>query len=123
MTHIKFEYGTLKPFVADHELDEIQWQVTAADKVLREGTGAGSDFLGWIDLPEDYDKAEFARIQAAAKKIQSDSDVLVVLGIGGSYLGAKAATDFLHSSFQNLLTKEERKNPLVLYAGNSISSN
>ncbi|GAB2026008.1 glucose-6-phosphate isomerase [Lactovum odontotermitis] len=123
MAHIKFEYGTLKPFVADNELDQIQWQITAADKILRDGTGPGSDFLGWIDLPEDYDKAEFARIQAAAKQIQSDSDVLVVLGIGGSYLGAKAATDFLHSTFHNLMTKEERKQTLVLYAGNSISSN
>ena len=78
--------------------------------------------LGWLDLPENYDKEEFARIKQAAAKIQADSDVLVVIGIGGSYLGAKAAIDFLNNSFVNLLPKEERKAPQILYAGNSISS-
>ncbi|GBG97499.1 glucose-6-phosphate isomerase [Lactococcus termiticola] len=122
MVHIKFDYSKLTPFVNDNELDEIQWQVTGADKILREGTGAGSDFIGWLDLPEDYDKEEFARIQKAAEKIKSDSDVLVVIGIGGSYLGARMAIDFLNNSFVNLQSKEERKNPQILYAGNSISS-
>ncbi|MFK4782223.1 glucose-6-phosphate isomerase [Lactococcus petauri] len=122
MAHIKFDYSKLKPFVADKELDEIQWQVDGADKLLREGTGAGSDFIGWLDLPEDYDKEEFARIQKAASKIQSDSEVLIVIGIGGSYLGARAAIDFLNNSFVNLQSKEERKAPQILYAGNSISS-
>ena len=102
MAHIKIDYSKLKPFVADKELDEIQWQVDGADKLLREGTGAGSDFIGWLDLPEDYDKEEFARIQKAASKIQSDSEVLIVIGIGGSYLGARAAIDFLNNSFVNL---------------------
>lgn len=122
MAHIKFDYSKLKPFVADKELDEIQWQVDGADKLLREGTGAGSDFIGWLDLPEDYDKEEFARIQKAASNIQSDSEVLIVIGIGGSYLGARAAIDFLNNSFVNLQSKEERKAPQILYAGNSISS-
>lgn len=122
MAHIKFDYSKLKPFVADKELDEIQWQVDGADKLLREGTGAGSDFIGWLDLPEDHDKEEFARIQKAASKIQSDSEVLIVIGIGGSYLGARAAIDFLNNSFVNLQSKEERKAPQILYAGNSISS-
>ncbi|MEY8538707.1 glucose-6-phosphate isomerase [Lactococcus muris] len=122
MAHIKFDYSNLKPFVADKELDEIQWQVDGADKLLREGTGAGSDFIGWLDLPENYDKEEFARIQKAASKIQSDSEVLIVIGIGGSYLGARAAIDFLNNSFVNLQSKEERKAPQILYAGNSISS-
>lgn len=122
MSHIKFDYSKLKPFVAENELDEIQWQVDGADKLLREGTGAGSDYLGWIDLPEDYDKEEFARIQAAAKKIAGNSEVLIVIGIGGSYLGARAVNDFLNSTFANYQTPEERKAPLVLYAGNSISS-
>ena len=122
MAHIKFDYSKLKPFVADKELYEIQWQVDGADKLLREGTGAGSDFIGWLDLPEDYDKEEFARIQKAASKIQSDSEVLIVIGIGGSYLGARAAIDFLNNSFVNLQSKEERKAPQILYAGNSISS-
>ncbi|WP_374285860.1 glucose-6-phosphate isomerase [Lactococcus sp.] len=123
MAHIKFDYSKLTRFVAENELDEIQWQIDGADKLLREGKGAGSDFLGWIDLPEDYDKEEFARIQAAAKKIAAESEVLVVLGIGGSYLGARAANDFLNSTFANYQTPEQRKAPLIVYAGNSISSN
>ncbi|WP_438835750.1 glucose-6-phosphate isomerase [Streptococcus pluranimalium] len=123
MTHIQFDYSKiLDQFVAPHELDYMQAQVTAADNMLRQGTGPGSDFLGWLDLPENYDKEEFARIQEAAKKIQSDSEVLVVIGIGGSYLGAKAAIDFLNNHFANLQTAEERKAPQILYAGNSISS-
>ncbi|WEV60938.1 glucose-6-phosphate isomerase [Streptococcaceae bacterium ESL0729] len=122
MGHIKFDYSNLAPFVAEHELAYMQDQVTAADKMLREGTGPGSDFIGWLDLPVDYDKEEFARIKETAKKIQSGSDVLIVIGIGGSYLGARAAIDFLNNSFVNLQSKEDRKAPQILYAGNSISS-
>lgn len=122
MSHIQFDYSNLTPFVADHELEYMQAQVTAVDKALREGTGAGSDFTGWIDLPENYDKDEFARIKKAAEKIQSDSEILVVIGIGGSYLGARAAIEFLHHSFNNLLPSEERKAPQIFFAGNSISS-
>ncbi|MFV8210708.1 glucose-6-phosphate isomerase [Streptococcus pluranimalium] len=123
MTHIQFDYSkVLGQFVTEHEVDYMQAQVSAADKMLRQGTGPGADFLGWLDLPENYDKEEFARIQEAAKKIQSDSEVLVVIGIGGSYLGAKAAIDFLNNHFANLQTAEERKAPQILYAGNSISS-
>ena len=122
MAHIKFDYSKLTPFVAENELDEIQWQIDGAAKLLHEGKGARSDYIGWLDLPEDYDKEEFARIQKAAKKIQSDSEVLIVIGIGGSYLGARAAIDFLSNSFVNLQTAEERKAPRILYAGNSISS-
>ncbi len=123
MTHITFDYSkVLGQFVAPQEIDFLQSQVTALDADLRKGTGAGADMLGWLDLPENYDKEEFARIKQAAAKIQADSDVLVVIGIGGSYLGAKAAIDFLNTSFVNLQTKEERKAPQILYAGNSISS-
>ncbi|MGK0551411.1 glucose-6-phosphate isomerase [Enterococcus faecalis] len=122
MSHIQLDYSKLAPFVADHELEYMQPQVTAVDKALREGTGAGNDFTGWIDLPENYDKAEFARIKQAAAKIQADSDVLVVIGIGGSYLGARAAIEFLTHSFNNFLPKEERKTPQIFFAGNSISS-
>ncbi|WP_207941822.1 glucose-6-phosphate isomerase [Enterococcus sp. DIV2402] len=122
MGHISFDHSKLTPFVREHELDYMQTQVTAADKALREGTGPGNDFTGWIDLPKDYDKEEFARIKKAAEKIQSDSDVLVVIGIGGSYLGARAAIEFLQHSFYNVLPKEERKTPQVFFAGNSISS-
>ncbi|NJW37848.1 glucose-6-phosphate isomerase [Streptococcus suis] len=123
MTHITFDYSkVLGQFVAPQEIDFLQSQVTALDADLRKGTGAGAEMLGWLDLPENYDKAEFARIKEAAAKIQNESEVLVVIGIGGSYLGAKAAIDFLNNSFVNLLPKEERKAPQILYAGNSISS-
>ncbi|HFI0293271.1 TPA: glucose-6-phosphate isomerase [Streptococcus suis] len=123
MTHITFDYSkVLGQFVAPQEIDFLQSQVTALDADLRKGTGAGAEMLGWLDLPENYDKEEFSRIKDAAAKIQADSDVLVVIGIGGSYLGAKAAIDFLNTSFVNLQTKEERKAPQILYAGNSISS-
>ena len=94
----------------------------AAKEVLVSKSGAGNDFLGWIDLPVDYDKEEFARIQKAAAKIQSDSEVLVVIGIGGSYLGARAAIEFLRHNFYNMVSKEVRKTPEIYYAGNSISS-
>ena len=122
MGHIKFDYSNTDQFVAEHELTQMQPLVTAADTILREGTGAGSDYIGWVDLPKAYDKEEYARIKKAAAKIQSDSDVLVVLGIGGSYLGAKSAIDFLSHSFSNLQSKEERKTPQVFFAGNSLSS-
>lgn len=122
MGHIKFDYSNTDQFIAEHELTQMQPLVTAADTILREGTGAGSDYIGWVDLPKAYDKEEYARIKKAAAKIQSDSDVLIVLGIGGSYLGAKAAIDFLSHSFANLQSKEERKTPQVFFAGNSLSS-
>ncbi|MBL1228543.1 glucose-6-phosphate isomerase [Enterococcus sp. BWB1-3] len=122
MSHINFDYSKLAPFVAEHELEYMQTQIDAVDAALRQGTGAGNDYIGWIDLPENYDKDEFVRIKKAAEKIQSDSEVLVVIGIGGSYLGARAAIEFLQHSFSNALTKEERKVPQVFFAGNSISS-
>ncbi|MHC5249459.1 glucose-6-phosphate isomerase [Enterococcus sp. LJL120] len=122
MAHIKFDYSKVAPFVNEHELGYMQSLVTAADKDLRQGTGAGSDYIGWVDLPANYDKAEFARIKKAAEKIQSDSEVLVVIGIGGSYLGARAAIDFLQHTFYNLLPNETRKTPQIFFAGNSISS-
>ena len=84
--------------------------------------GAGNDFLGWIDLPVDYDMEEFVRIQKAAAKIQGDSEVLLVIGIGGSYLGARAAIEFLRHNFYNMVSKEIRKTPEIYYVGNSISS-
>ncbi|SUP52229.1 Glucose-6-phosphate isomerase [Weissella viridescens] len=94
MTTLKFDASKLSTFVNDDELQLIQPMVDAADSLLHKGTGAGSDYLGWLDLPVDYDQDEFARIKQAAQKIQSDSEVLVVIGIGGSYLGARAANDF-----------------------------
>ena len=123
MAHITFDYSkVLDKFVAPHEVDNLQAQVTVADEMIRKGTGPGADFLGWRDLPENYDREEFDRILKAAEKIKEESDVLVVIGIGGSYLGAKAAIDFLNHHFANFQTKEERKAPQIVYAGNSISS-
>lgn len=121
MTQIKFDDSKLSKFVHDNELGEMQALVTAADDELRKGTGAGADFRGFIDLPVDYDKDEFSRIKKAAKKIQSDSEVFVGIGIGGSYLGARAAIDFLSSSFYNV--KNDKDVPEVYFCGNSISPN
>src|SRR5690606_21655934 len=100
----------------------LQGAVRLAHEQLHEGTGAGADYLGWIDLPVQYDKEEFDRIKQAASKIRSDSDVLVVIGIGGSYLGARAAIEMLSHSFYNMLSKEQRRTPAVVFAGNNISS-
>lgn len=123
MTHLSFDYSNVvDQYVSQKELDNIQSQVTLADKDLREGTGAGNDFLGWIDLPENYDKEEYDRIKKTAEKIQGNSEVLVVIGIGGSYLGARAAIDFLSHSFVDQLDGETRKTPKIYYAGNNISS-
>ncbi|KRN76522.1 glucose-6-phosphate isomerase [Weissella minor] len=121
MTTLKFDTSKLSSFVNDEELDLIQPMVNTADSLLREGTGAGSDYLGWLDLPVDYDKEEFDRIKTAAKKIQSDSQVLVVIGIGGSYLGARAVNDFLSDYFENAYAAADREMPQVVFAGNSIS--
>lgn len=118
---LKFKTQHLEKFILDAEISMIQPMVTVADEMLRKGTGAGSNYTDWLHLPTEYDKDEFARIQAAAKKIQSDSKVLVVIGIGGSYLGARAAIDFLSEYFNNYLPDEQRDFPQVLFAGNSIA--
>lgn len=122
MAHISFDASRLDKFVQSNELAEMQAMVNAADSQLREGTGAGNDFRGFLDLPVNYDKDEFARIKEAAAKIKSDSEIFVAIGIGGSYLGAKAAIDFLNNTFYNMLPAEQRDFPQVLFAGNSISS-
>ncbi|WP_042164292.1 glucose-6-phosphate isomerase [Paenibacillus gorillae] len=119
---VKFDYSKALTFLGQNEIDNLTEQVRLAHDQLHNGTGTGSDYLGWIDLPSNYDKEEFARIQQAAAKIQSDSEVLIVIGIGGSYLGARAAIEMLSNSFYNLQTKEQRKTPQVLFAGNNISS-
>ncbi len=117
-TMVKIDYSRA---IEESEIDAVWNEVEAAHKTLHEKTGAGSDFLGWVNLPVDYDKEEYARIKKAAKKIQSDSDVLVVVGIGGSYLGARAAIEAMNNEFCGMMTKEERKFPQIVYAGNSIS--
>lgn len=123
MTHISLDYSNIvDKYVNEEELENIQSQVTLADKQLREGSGPGNDFLGWIDLPENYDKEEYDRIKKASEKIQGNSEALVVIGIGGSYLGARAAIDFLSHSFEDQLEGDDRKAPKIYYAGNNISS-
>ncbi|WP_078555619.1 glucose-6-phosphate isomerase [Bacillus alkalicellulosilyticus] len=119
---LKFDYKQALDFVGQHEVDYFQHSISAAHEALHNGTGAGNDYLGWVTLPHDYDKEEFARIQKSAEKIKSDSDVLLVIGIGGSYLGARAAIEALQHSFYNTLTKEERKTPQVFFVGQNISS-
>ncbi len=121
MAKVTFDYSKAGQYMSAEELQNIKKAAEAAKETLVTKTGAGSDFLGWIDLPVDYDKEEFERIKKAAAKIQSDSDVLVVIGIGGSYLGARAAIEFLNNSFYNNLSKAARKTPEIYYAGNSIS--
>ncbi|MGJ7036276.1 glucose-6-phosphate isomerase [Anoxybacillus eryuanensis] len=122
MTHIQFDYSKALSFFGEHELMYLRDAVKVAHHALHEKTGQGNDFLGWIDLPIAYDREEFARIQQAAKKIQEDSDVLLVVGIGGSYLGARAAIEMLQHSFYNALPTEKRKTPQIIFVGNNISS-
>ena len=121
MNKLSLDLSNVSSFVSEEKLMGMEAEVKAAVKTLEEGTGAGNDFLGWINLPTDYDKEEFDRIKKAAEKIKSDSDVLVVVGIGGSYLGARAAIELLSHTFYNKLSKEDRKAPEVYFAGNSIS--
>ncbi len=122
MSKVTFDYSKAAQFVSEHEVEYMKKLTLDAKEVLLSRNGAGNDFLGWIDLPVDYDKEEFARIKEAAKKIQGDSDVLLVIGIGGSYLGARAAVEFLRHSFYNMVDKSIRKTPEIYFVGNSISS-
>ena len=119
---ISFNFDNTKFKVSDAEIEAIRPRIEAAKKTLVERTGEGNDFLGWIDLPVNYDKVEFGRIKEAAAKIQRDSDVLLVIGIGGSYLGARAAIEALRHGFYNSVSKEIRKTPEIYYCGNNLSS-
>ena len=122
MGQVSFDYSKTEGYVHAHEVESMKAITESAKELLLSKKGAGNDFLGWIDLPVDYDKDEFERIKKAAKKIQSDSEVLVVIGIGGSYLGARAAIEFLGHNFFNSVSKEIRKAPEIYFVGNSISS-
>ena len=122
MSKVTFDYSKAAPFIKDNEVESMKKLALDAKELLVSKTGAGNDFLGWINLPVDYDKEEFARIKKAAAKIQSDSEVLLVIGIGGSYLGARAAIEFLRHSFYNVVDKSIRKTPEIYFVGNSISS-
>ena len=115
---ISFSYDFAKGFLRENDIKGIIEQVSAADRMIDNKSGLGNDFLGWVDLPENYDKEEFERIKLAAQKIRNDTDILIVIGIGGSYLGARAAIEFLHSPYYNALKKD---GPEIYFAGNSIS--
>lgn len=124
MSHksISFDYSNASSFFGEHELSYIQESVGTAHQMLHNHTGAGRDFLGWLDLPNQYDREEFSRIQKAAEKIKSDSEALIVIGIGGSYLGARAAIEMLQHSFYNMLPKQKRRTPQIFFVGNHLSS-
>ncbi len=119
---VTFDYSKTVPFINENEVESMKKLTLDAKELLVSKSGVGNDFLGWIDLPVDYDKEEFSRIKKASEKIKNDSDVLVVIGIGGSYLGARAAIEFLRHGFYNVVSKEIRKTPEIYFVGNSISS-
>ncbi|HPT76503.1 MAG TPA: glucose-6-phosphate isomerase [Defluviitaleaceae bacterium] len=119
MGKILFDYSNAG--IKDEEIKNALWQLKDAHNMLHNKTGAGNDFLGWIDLPVNYDKEEFNRVKAAAKRIRENSDVFIVIGIGGSYLGARAVIEALGHSFYNMLPKEKRQGPEIYFVGNNIS--
>ena len=114
---IRYNTGFMEGFVTEDELKAIAPEVENASKALRNGTGLGNDFIGWRDLPVDFDKEEYARIKAAAKRVRENSDIFIVVGIGGSYLGARAVLEMILGEQHNELCR-----PKVYFAGNSISS-
>lgn len=115
---VKLNAKYLSNYVSEHELEGMKTQIEAAHQTLKNKSGLGNDFLGWVTLPTDYDKEEFARIKSAAKRIQEMADILIVIGIGGSYLGARAAIELLKSPFYNNLKKDT---PDIYFVGNNIS--
>ena len=119
---IKFDYTNAEKFVQPHEIDMLSAQVTAAHDMLHNKTGAGNDYVGWVDLPVNFDKEEYARIKECVERIKADSEILIVIGIGGSYLGARAAIEMLTGSFYNLEAVKNRKQTAVLFAGCNISA-
>jgi glucose-6-phosphate isomerase len=122
MDRIKLDYSKARAFINVNEIDNIRDMVATAHKTIHNRNGASNEFLGWLDLPVNYDKEEFARIKKAANKIKADSDALIVIGIGGSYLGARAAVEMLKHSFYNQLSPSKRQTPEMFFAGQNISS-
>ncbi len=116
---IKLNDKFVKDFINADAYSAIEAEANAAFKTVADRSGAGNDFLGWVDLPVDYDKEEFARIKAAAERIKKSCDIFIAIGIGGSYLGARAAIEFVKSPIYNNLKKDT---PDIYFAGNSISS-
>ena len=119
---ITLDTTNVLPFINESQIANMEPQVKLAHDMLHKKNGPGNDFLGWLDLPSNYDREEFSRIRKAALKIRKDSDVLLVIGIGGSYLGARAAIELLSHSFANIASKKVRKSPQILFCGNSLSA-
>ena len=122
MSKVTFDYSKACGFVKEHEMQYMSELAAQAKDKLLARTGAGNDFLGWIDLPVDYDKEEFARIKKAAEKIRQDSEVLLVIGIGGSYLGQGLRSSSSDTLLQMCVSKDVRKAPEIYYVGNSITA-
>ncbi len=122
MENMTLDYSKALSVLSKSELESMQEEVTCAHEILMNASGKGNDFLGWVDLPENYNKEEFRRIKEAAEKIQKTAEVFIVIGIGGSYLGAKAAIDLFTGSFYNFRHRDQRKAPQIFFAGNSCSS-
>lgn len=121
MKNIEVDYSKALGFINEHEIEYMKSQIIDAHNKLHNKSGAGSEFLGWVDLPTNYDKAEFERILKASERIKTNTDVFIVIGIGGSYLGARAAIEMLNHSFYNILPNNKRKTPQILFVGNNIS--
>lgn len=121
MEKVSFDYSTASKFISKHEMTYMAPLVKSAHEQLHNKRGAGNDFLGWLNLASQMDEEEYSRIKKAASKIQSDSDVLIVIGIGGSYLGARAAIEMLNHNFYNIMDQSERKTPQIFFVGNTIS--
>ena len=119
MVKFNFENSSIEEKVINTYCDKV----ATIHKELHEKANDEKEFLGWIELPTNYDKEEFARIKKAAKRIRKDSEVLIVIGIGGSYLGARAVIEALNSSFYNMLLGKQRTHPQILYVGNNLSPN
>lgn len=119
----KIGFDDKHSLLRDHELEGLREQLQLAHEELHGKTGMGNDFLGWIDYPSNYDKSEFERVKETARKIRKESEIFIVAGIGGSYLGARAIIESLSHSFGDLLSREKRKSPHILYVGNNLSSN
>ena len=121
MERLKFNYQNALNFISEIELSSMEPQVALAAKMLEEKTGNGNEFLGWLDFHKNYDKEEFKRVKKSAEKIKNNSEILLVIGIGGSYLGARAAIEFLTHTFYNNLEKEKRATPKIIFVGQNIS--
>lgn len=119
---LELDLNYISSFISKDDMERMIPSLNSAQKMLNAGTGLGADFLGWLDLPQNYDLDEYARVKNASEKIRMSCDVFIVVGIGGSYLGARAAIEMLSNNFRNLLSRNDRKGPMVLYAGNNMSS-